>query len=277
MASADIVDVNEMNFEYDVLSYSQNVPVIVDFWAAWCRPCKQLSPMLELLANEAQGAFRLARLDVDQNPALALRYGVRTLPTVKAFSQGEPVAEFVGMQPEYRVREFLGRITPPSPFNLAVERAEGLYAMGNLAEAEKMFHFLLDQSPGNPNCLFGLACIQLRTGRLLDALNILRHFPASRLYPRAELLLPYAELLVDLDFNKLPLSTDLDAAFQNSLRLAIRDNLPAALDGLLDVLRQDKRYQKGRARQAVLGILELLHPEDPITRQYRSELASILF
>jgi len=82
---------------------------------------------------------------------------------------------------------------------------------------------------------------------------------------------------VDLDFNKLPLSTDLDAAFQNSLRLAIRDNLPAALDGLLEVLRQDKRYQKGRARQAVLGILELLHPEDPITRQYRSELASILF
>ena len=104
-----------------------------------------------------------------------------------------------------------------------------------------------------------------------------RTFSIDELDPRAELLLPYAELLVDLDFNKLPLNTDLDAAFQNSLRLAIRDNLPAALDGLLEVLRQDKRYQKGRARQAVLGILELLHPEDPITRQYRSELASILF
>ncbi len=277
MAPADIVDVNELNFEYDVLAYSQNIPVVVDFWAAWCRPCKQLSPMLENLANEAQGSFRLARVNVDGSPALALRYTIRTLPTIKAFSQGEPVGELVGMQTEQRLRDFLSRITPPSPLNLAMERAEGLYAMGHLEEAEDMFRALLEQNPDHPVCLLGMVRIDLRSGRTLDALNILRGFPPSRQYQSAELLLPYAELLVDLDFNKLPAESYLDVAFQNSLRLALRDNLPAALDGLLDVLRQDKRYLDGRARQAVLGILELMGGEDPLTRQYRSELASILF
>jgi thioredoxin len=109
-----IVDVSEADFEYEVLSYSQNIPVVVEFWATWCQPCKQLGPMLERLTEEAQGSFRLARVDVDANPNLALRYGVRSVPTVKAISQGQVVGEFAGLQPETRVRDFLARLAPPS-------------------------------------------------------------------------------------------------------------------------------------------------------------------
>ncbi len=91
-----IVDVSESNFEYEVLSYSQNLPVVVDFWAEWCQPCKRLGPLLEQLTEEARGNFRLARVDVDANPNLALRYSVRSIPTVKAFSQGQVVLHLPG-------------------------------------------------------------------------------------------------------------------------------------------------------------------------------------
>ena len=108
-----IVDVTESDFEYEVLSYSQNVPVVVEFWATWCQPCKTLGPMLERLTEEASGVFRLARVDVDSSPNLALRYSVRSVPTVKAISQGQVVGEFAGLQPEVRVRDFLEKLSPP--------------------------------------------------------------------------------------------------------------------------------------------------------------------
>src|SRR5512136_491822 len=107
MATENIINVSEADFEYEVLKFSQNVPVVVDFWADWCRPCKALSPMLEKIAHEAGGAFRLAKVDVDANPNLAILYNVRSIPMVKAFSNGQVVAEFIGLQPEDRVREFI--------------------------------------------------------------------------------------------------------------------------------------------------------------------------
>ncbi len=99
---------------------------MVDFWAEWCQPCKRLGPLLEQLTEEARGNFRLARVDVDANPNLALRYSVRSIPTVKAFSQGQVVAEFAGLQPEPRVREFLGKLLPPSEVSLQIEKANSL-------------------------------------------------------------------------------------------------------------------------------------------------------
>ena len=107
MASGYIITVTEADFEYEVVAFSQQLPVVVDFWAEWCVPCKTLGPLLEKLADEAQGSFRLAKVDVDSSPNLALRYGVRSIPNVKAFRDGQVVAEFVGAQPEPRLREFV--------------------------------------------------------------------------------------------------------------------------------------------------------------------------
>ena len=277
MASDNIVDVTEASFQYEVISYSENTPVVVDFWAEWCRPCKTLGPLLERLAHEAQGSFRLARVDVDANPNLALHYGVRSIPTVKAFSQGEVVGEFSGLQPEGRIREFLSRITPPSPLALALEKALSLLQDRQWAEAENLLRDLLDQTPQQPEAQLGLAMALLGQGYGTAALEILRNFPASREYARAQQLLPLAEALKNSEDGSLPGETDLDIAYAQAIRLAGRGNLPAALDGLLDILRQNKTYRQGAARQAIVALLELLGPNDPQSRAYRSELAAILF
>lgn len=277
MPSNFIVDVSEADFEYEVVSYSENTPVVVEFWATWCQPCKRLGPMLERLAEEAQGAFRLARVDVDANPNLALRYGVRSVPTVKAISRGGVVGEFIGLQPEMRVREFLSRLEAPSESNLANEKAHSLLAAKQWAEAESIFRELEEVSPNKPDILLGLVKSLLAQGKSGEALFILNYFPASKEYNSAEMLRPLAEAMSKFDKGELPNETDLDAMFQNSIRLTIRGNHEAALDGLLDIMRQDKRYRNDKARQVFLGILELYTPDEPVVKQYRNELAMVLF
>lgn len=280
MMSPDyIVDVSEADFEYEVLAYSQNVPVVVDFWAEWCRPCRDLKILLMRLADEAQGRFRLARVNVDENPNLALRYGVRSLPTVKAFVNGQVVAEFVGLIPETRLREFLERLQPPSPTALKLEKAESLLVEGEWAAAEDLFREVLEEDGEDPRALLGLAKALLAQGKGYEGLAILEAFPSSRQYAQAMLLKPYAQALVELRQRREieDESDELAAAYWNAIRLASRGNLLAALDGLLDILRQDKRYREDQARQVVLSLLEILGEENPLTRQYRNELALILF
>jgi putative thioredoxin len=277
MSSDFIIDVNDADFEYEVVAYSQNIPVIVDFWATWCKPCKVMDPILEHLVVEAQGALRLARVDVDKNPTLAMRFSVRNIPTVKAFSGGVVVSEFVGAQPEARLREFVAKITPPSPLSLALEKAESLLKEHQWSEGEKTYRSILEQEPGNPSALLGLSKIILGLGKASEAVQILHNFPASRQYNDAEVLMPYADALLAYQNNKMDDTTDLDAAFRSSIRLASRGNFPAALDGLFDILRQDKKFRNGKARLVALSLFEIMGEDDPNIRQYRSELASILF
>ncbi len=272
-----IVDVSEADFEYEVLSYSLNVPVVVDFWATWCQPCKTLSPMLERLTEEAGGSFRLARVDVDSNPNLALRYGVRSIPTVKAISQGQVVSEFAGLQPELRVRDFLAKLAPPSESALAKEKADSLLAEHRWSDAETIYRQLEEQTQNQPPVLLGLVKTLLAQGKSGEALFILNYFPASREYNSAQFLRPLADALMKYEKNELPEENELDAMFRSSIRLAKRGNSLAALDGLLDIIRQDKRYRSDKARQVFLGILELLGAEDADAKQYRNELTMLLF
>lgn len=272
-----IVDVSETDFEYEVLSYSQNVPVVVEYSAKWCQPCKVLGPMLERLTEEAGGVFRLARVDVDESPNLALRYGVRSVPTVKAIMQGQVVGEFAGLQPEARVREFLDRLAPPSESALALEKADSLLEAHQWKEAEVIYRELDEQINNNPAILLGLVKSLLAQGKSGEALFILNYFPASKEYNSAQILHPLAESMMKYEKNELPAETDLDATFRNSLRLAMRGNHFAALDGLLEILRQDKRYRQDKARQVFVGLLELLGPNDEDAKQYRAELTQVLF
>ncbi|NLG95747.1 MAG: tetratricopeptide repeat protein [Chloroflexi bacterium] len=277
MPSDFIVDVTEHNFEYEVLSYSENTPVVVEFWATWCQPCKYLGPILERLAAEAGGEFRLARVDVDASPNLALRFGVRSVPTVKAISQGQVVGEFAGAQPEARVREFLARLAPPSESALAKEKADSLLLEHRWEEAEQVYRELDEQAQSQPGVLLGLAKSLLAQGKCGEALFILNYFPASREFQSAEVLRPLAESMMKYEKGQLPDETDLDAMFRRSIHLAMIGNHPAALDGLLEIIRQDKRYRNDIARQVFLAILDILGPADPDSRQYRAELTSLLF
>ena len=276
MASDFIINVSEADFEYEVLAYSQQAPVVVDFWAEWCAPCRTLGPLLERLAQEGQGSFRLAKVNVDDNPNLALRYGVHGIPAVKAFRDGKMVAEFTGVQPEPRLREFL-RALAPSKSDLALEKGHSLLAMRQSLQAETAFRAVIKEFPENPVAQLGLAKSLLLQGESQESSQILSRFPASREYTAAQTLLPLSLALSDLDQNHLKDDDPLDPAFNQALRLVKRGNIEAAMDGLLDTLRENKHYADGRARLTLVALLELLGENNPVTRQYRAELASVLF
>jgi putative thioredoxin len=277
MMSEYIKAVTESDFEYEVLAYSQNTPVIVDFWAEWCKPCKMLSPLLEKLVDEANGAFRLAKVDADVNPNLVLKYGVRSIPTVLAFSQGSRISEFAGLQPEPRVREFINQILPPSPASLQVQKGDSLLAMGELEGSRQAYDEALKITENTPGALLGLIKINLLEGNAPAARASLRVFPACKEYNEAERLLPLMKAMQDAVSGSLPAETDLDMAFTNSMRLAVRGNMLASLDGMMDLLRTDKHFRRERGKEVVLGILDLMDQESELTRDYRKELTNILF
>jgi putative thioredoxin len=276
MASDFIIEVSEGDFEYQVLAYSQQIPVVVDFWAEWCIPCRTLGPMLERLAVQAGGAFRLAKVNVDLNPNLAFRYNVRSIPAVKAFRDGKIVSEFMGVQPEPRLREFIRQIAP-SPADLTLEKGNSLLQEGEWENAEVTFREALEVNPGSPAGLLGLAKCLLAQGKAYEAQSILDSFPASREYKTADTLKPLADALLRLENGDTDSDDPLEAAYLRSLRLFSRGNSEAALDGMLDILRENKHFREGEVRQVFLGALEVIGLENPLMRQYRQELASVLF
>lgn len=276
MASDFIIDVNESDFELQVIAYSEQSPVLVDFWAEWCAPCRILGPILEKLTNEAQGSFRMARVNVDENPNLARRYQVRSIPAVKVFSNGRMDSEFAGVQPEHKIREFI-KAFAPSQSDLDLEKGISLLKLGQPLAAEGAFRQVLEVNPDQPSALLGLARSLVLLGDVGESLLILQQFPESREFSSAQTLLPLVEALSSFDPNAVNTDNALDAAFAQAIRLAKRGNYEAALDGMLDILRQDKRFKDGEVRKVIVALFELLGEESPITQEYRSELASVLF
>lgn len=276
MVSEFIKIVTESNFEYEVIAYSKQVPVIVDFWAEWCRPCKTLTPILEKFTVEAQGKFRLAKVNVDDNPNLALKYDIRSIPNVKAFRDGRVVSEFLGLQPEPRVKEFISNIAP-SQIDLLLEKGQSLLESMDWVEAGKSFHQFLAKSPNHPTGLLGLLKAYIMQGNFTQAQHIFNNFPPSQEYAQMETLLPLFHAL-KREIDTPELSDDiLDATYKNALKLVIRGNIAAAMDGIIDILRQDKHYHGEEARQSLLSLFEILGNNHPLTKQYRKELASVLF
>jgi putative thioredoxin len=273
LSSEFILDVTEKSFEFEVLYYSKNIPVIVDFWATWCQPCKQLSPMLEAVVTEADGQLRLARVDVDKNQSLAMQYQIRTIPTVIAFQDGKVMAEFSGLISQSELDDFIQVLLPPSQINLDLEKGESLLALHEWQQAADVFINLSKSEDCPPAAILGLAKAYIPIGKVIEANKILKNFPASKEYLQAESLLP---LTVDL-LNPVEIESDLDAMYGNCMRLVLRGNIMAALDGLLEILKLDRNYRKGKAKFAFLGLLELLGKQDDKTSEYRSELSTILF
>lgn len=276
MAPSDIINVTESNFEYEVIKYSYNVPVIVDFWAEWCVPCKMLDPILRKLTMERSGDFRLAKVNVDENQNLAMRYNVRGIPVVKAFRDGDMVAQFSGIQPETRIRKFLRELIP-SHLDLTLEKAKSLLSAENWKESDKTYRQVLEEQPGHPNALLGLTKCLLAQGRGSEARDILNTFPLSSEFSSAEKLIPLTHALIRYGKGSLVSDDPIEATYIHALRLISLGNLQAAMDGILDVLRKDKNYRNDEAKQVILGLFEILGPQNQTTRQYQTELASVLF
>lgn len=272
--SKDIIEVSETDFEYEVIQYSRQKPVIVDFWAEWCTPCKTLGPILEGLVEDAEGRFRLAKVNVDDNPNLALRYNVRSIPAVKGFRLGQVVAEFFGAIPRPEIESFLKQLNPTQA-DLTLSKGWGLLDNHRWADAETHFRRVLKENPQSPEALLGLAKCLLAQNKPAEAYPILKTFPASREYAAAEILLPLAEALTHTQ--PLPQKPELEAIYLRALNLIKTGKFYPALDGLLELLRQDKTYRQGGVRKLVLAVLELLGNHAEEVRQYRAELSSILF
>jgi putative thioredoxin len=196
---------------------------------------------------------------------------------VVAFSQGNRVGDFAGLQPEARLRDFISHLLPPSPASLMVQKGNSLLATNDLRESREAFDEAIRIAPEYPGALLGLMKIDLLEGKPETAFKTYRTFPASQEYNQAERLLPLIKAMQDAVAGRLPQESDLELAFYSSMRMAARGNLLASVDGMMDILRQDKHFKRDRGKQVVLGLLELLDQEAEQTRLYRKELTSILF
>jgi putative thioredoxin len=271
-----IIDVTEATFEHEVIAHSNQVPVVVDFWAPWCGPCRTLGPMLERLAREANGAFRLAKVNVDENPRLATRFGVQGIPAVKAFKGGQEVAQFAGAQPESMVQRFVRELAPREADRALVE-ARGFLVARHWPEAEEAAQRALTDDPASSAAALCLIRALLAQGKGAAALEVMEAFPGGNEVVVVERLRPLAQLMLRAADAAGTSGETAEAEYLQSARLIARGNFAAALDGLLDVLRRDKNYAGGEARRVFLALLELMGEEDPLTRTYRDELASVLF
>ena len=278
---AHVRDVDEATFEREVVERSRQVPVVVDFWAAWCGPCRTLGPVLERLAAAAGGDFELVKVDVDRNPRLAQRYRVQGIPAVKAFRDGQVVSEFTGALPEPRVREWLKEITPSAADRLA---AEGRAAedRGDAHAAERAYRATLGEEPGHAAAAVGLARLLADRGALEEAEGLLRPLAADPEAQRLRTRLRFRAAARDADVAALNARLaadprDMEARYQLGLALAGDEAYAAALDHLLEAVRLDRRYADDAARKAMIDIFNLLGDDDPRTQEYRRRLSSVLF
>lgn len=279
------IDVDEENFELAVLEQSKEVPVLVDFWAEWCGPCKVLGPVLERLAEEYAGAFIVAKVNVDENSSLAGAFRIQGIPAVKLFKDGELASEFTGALPEPMVREFLSKYLPSAADKQALEAA-ALEAEGKTAEATALYQAILESDPNHAKSLLGLGRLAMNADDNDAALDFLDKISvaaderkeADRLIARLKLHRGAAAQDLEALRAKVEAEPDnLDARLALAQALADMENYHQALPQLLDIVKTDRSFQDDAARKAMVQIFDVLGSDDPLTDQYRTELAKVLF
>ena len=278
-----IIDVNRDNYA-QLMEASFKVPVLVDFWASWCQPCHMLMPVLAKLADEYQGKFLLGKLNTEEQQEIAARFGIRSIPTVKLFRDGQPVDEFMGALPEQAVREFLDRHVARES-DVQVTEAREQLAAGNAAGAVVLLDEAREADPENPRIILALAEAQVAAGDIDAAEATLDSLPATeRDKPEATSLrsrLFFEGLVADAPTaNELQARIaddqgDLEALYQLALRMVVEQDYDKGMELLLEVMRQDRNFGGGDARVGLLRVFELLG-DDARVGDYRRRMASLL-
>lgn len=283
--SAHSADVTQQSFDSLVLARSREVPVLVDFWAAWCAPCQSLMPVLTKLADEYGGKFFLAKINSDSEQALAARYGVKSLPTVKLFKNGQPVEEFMGAQPEKTIRALLDRHIPRASDTL-VDSALLASRSGKIDEALAILDKALTQDPTSDRIKLERARLFAHLGRVedaeqaLSALSVEGKHGSDAATIRAQLEFtrvakkarPQDELRKSIASN----NRDSAARFELAAHLVLRQQYEAALDLLLEIVHTDRKFNDDAARKAMLSVFTLLGGNGEVVAQYRRKLSMAL-
>jgi len=278
------IDVGDDDFETAVLQRSKEIPILVDFWAPWCGPCRVLGPVLETLVEEYGGAFWLAKINVDDNPSVAAAFGIQGIPAVKLFRDGAVASEFTGALPEPMVREFLSRFLPSAADKQALQAAE-LEKQGKAAEAKALYQTILESEPNHARSLLGIGALLMSEGDDEAALNQLDKIPlvaderkeGDRLIARLKLQSGASQ---DESTLRAKLETEphnLEARFELAQALAGSEKYEEALAEFLAVVKADRNFRDDGARKAMIQIFEVLGSDHPLTEKYRSELAKVLF
>jgi len=276
---AIIRDVDTAQFVEEVIERSKTVPIVVDFWAEWCGPCKVLSPTLERMTIEHEGKFELVKIDVDQNQQLAAQFGVQGIPTVVSFKDGKPVSQFTGALPEDQIRQWLETILP-SAADEAVTHAHELLDAGKDGEAEAALRAVLDMSPGHDDASMSLAVLLIDSGRTEEALEVLDKLPPStevdNLRAAARLGSAVEHDSLELEHRLAQNPDDHEAKIALAQRQAAEGQFEPALSSLLELV-EGRGDHADDARQAMVDIFGVLGNESPITAEYRKRLAAALF
>lgn len=290
-AGADVIkDVTDQTFMADVVEASREVPVIVDFWAPWCGPCKTLGPQLEAAVQAKKGAVRMAKVNVDENQMIAGQLQVQSIPTVYAFWQGQPVDGFQGALSQGDVQRFVEKIATlagDGGLGEALEAAEEMLAQGAVADAAQTFAAILGEEPENAAAMGGLARAHIAMGDLDTAEALLNNAaPAIAAAPeieaaRAQIALarqadeagPLAELQSAVAANP----DDLQARFDYAKALYAAGQAEAAIEELLDLFRRDREWNDGAAKAQLFTIFDALKPTDPLVQKGRRRLSSMIF
>jgi putative thioredoxin len=283
--SAYVIDVTDQTFATEVLERSKVVPVVVDFWADWCGPCRMLGPILEKLAQEFQGKFILAKLDVDHNPNSARQYHVQGIPAVKAFIEGKVFNEFTGALPEPQVRKFLEGLIP-SEADLLARQGYDWEIYGQPAMAEENYKGALAIEPDHYPAKIGLGRVLLSEGRIEEGISLLDSIPAGvQERPVADALIATAQFRrhsagqneASLRARLEAEPNDISARYRLANLLAAEQRFSEALPEFLEVIRRNRKYDDDGARKAMLAIFTLMGEDDPLTRKFRQQLANALF
>jgi len=288
--AALISDSTEATFMQDVIEASKEVPIIVDFWAPWCGPCKTLGPMLEQAVTEAGGKVRMVKVNVDENPQISAQLKIQSIPTVYGFFDGKPVDGFQGAVQGSEIKEFVSRMSefgPDGGLAEAVEAAEAMLAEGAAVDAAETFAAILEEEPDNAAAYGGMIRAHLALDDLEQAEAILNGAPAE-ISAAPELELAHAQLELAKQaadagpVTELRAAVDADPAnnqarFDLALALHANGDVQEAVDELLELFRRDREWDDGAAKSQLFTIFDALQAQDPIALNGRRKLSSMIF
>jgi putative thioredoxin len=288
-----IKDTSTAAFAADVIDDSRNQPVLVDFWAPWCGPCKQLTPILERVVNEAQGRVKLVKLNIDDHPAIPGQMGVQSIPAVVAFVDGRPVDGFMGAVPETQLREFIDRVAGPAGADQAAEieavlgEAETLVAAGDIQGAAQLYGAVLQADPVNAKAAAGMMRCMIELGDMAQASQMLQSLP-EEIAQDAAVQAVAKKLEQFEEARKLgdPVALEQELALNADnhevrVKLAKIRNAEGrreeAAEHLLAIMRKDREFDNDGARRQLVEFFEAWGPKDPVTIGMRRRMSSILF